>query len=154
MAVLNDQTMLGLANRFAVEIDPGKYSLGSFSKADGLDVNWDMPDYRAGDAGNARWFFPANTKYTTVKLVRAVCDDSNAVQEWLASNSHKFPQARCEVTIHLMDTTGSSPIISWTLHNALPKKWSINSMDAGASTISLETLEFDHEGFLDDGTKF
>ncbi|HZC72427.1 MAG TPA: phage tail protein [Jatrophihabitans sp.] len=154
MAVLNDQTMLGLANRFAVEIEPGGYNLGSWNKADGLEVNWDMPDYRAGDAGNARWFFPANTKYQSVKLVRAVCDDSTIVQQWLADNSHSFPKARCEVTINLMDTSGQTVIIHWTLHNALPKKWSINSMDAGASQISVETLEFDHEGFLEDGTQW
>src|SRR4051794_24889630 len=154
MAVLNDQTLLALVNRFKVEIEPGSYSLGSFSKADGLDVTWDMPDYRAGDAGNARWFFPANTKYTPIKLVRAVCEDSKAVQAWLSSNSHNFVKSRCTVTISLMDTTATSPIIQWTLNNAVPKKWSINSMDAGGSAISLETLEFDHEGFLEDGTQY
>jgi phage tail-like protein len=154
MAVLNDQTLLGLVNRFKVEIEPGSYSLGSFSKVDGLDVTWDMPDYRAGDAGNARWFFPANTKYTSVKLVRAVCEDSTSVQQWLSSNSHNFSKSRCTVTISLMDTTATSAIIKWTLNNAVPKKWSINSMDAGASAISLETLEFDHEGFLEDGTQY
>jgi phage tail-like protein len=154
MAVLNDQTVLALVNRFAVEIEPGSYNLGSFSKVDGLDVTWDMPDYRAGDAGNARWFFPGNTKYTSVKLVRAVCSDSTAVQKWLADNSHKFTTSRCQVTISLMDTTMASPVIKWTLNNAVPKKWSINSMDASGSAISLETLEFDHEGFLEDGTKY
>lgn len=154
MAALNDQTLLGLVNRFKVTIDPGGFDLGSFSKVDGLDVNWDMPDYRAGDAGNARWFFPANTKYTSVKCVRAVCKDSTTVKDWLTKNSHHYMQSRCLVTIGLMDTTTTEPLIEWTLHNAVPKKWSINSMDAGGSAISLETLEFDHEGFLEDGVQY
>src|SRR5438067_894902 len=103
MAILNDQTKIGLANRFLVTVDPGKFSLGSFQKAEGLDVTWDMPDYRAGDGGNQRWFFPANTKYQSVKLMRAVSDDSKSVREWLDSNSFTFATARSLVTIELFD---------------------------------------------------
>jgi phage tail-like protein len=150
MAVLNDQSKIGLANRFHVTIDPGSYDLGSWQKAEGLDVTWDMPEYRAGDAGNARWFFPANTKYTTVKLVRAACDDSAAVQTWLKTNSFGYDKSRCLVTVKLFDSTGTHMVCEWELRNATPKKWSITSMDAGASQISVETLEFDHEGFLAD----
>jgi phage tail-like protein len=152
MAVLNATTNIGLANRFAVVIEPGNYSLGSWQKADGLDVTWDMPDYRAGDGGNQRWFFPGNTKYQSVKLIRAACDDSKLVRSWLNSNSFTFSKSRCEVTITLYDSSGKVDILDWTLHSAMPKKWSINSMDAGASQISVETLEFEHEGFLDDET--
>jgi phage tail-like protein len=152
MAALNDTTNIGLANRFAVTVDPGSYNLGSFQKAEGLDVTWDMPDYRAGDGGNQRWYFPANTKYTSVKLVRAVSDDSLAVRDWLNSNSFTFGKARCLVTIDLYDSTLTKKMLTWVLRNAQPKKWSVNNMDAGASQVSLETLEFEHEGFLDDDT--
>ena len=154
MAALSDQTKVGLANRFLVTVDPGKYSLGSFQKCEGLDVTWDMPDYRAGDGGNQRWFFPANTKYTSVKLIRAVSDDSGFVRKWLDTNSFHFSTTRSIVTIELFDSTGAPPpLLTWELRNAIVKKWSINNMDAGASQISVETLEFEHEGFLADDTK-
>ena len=153
MAILNDTTNVGLANRFMVTIVPGDYDLGSWQKAEGLDVTWDMPDYRAGDAGNSRWFFPANTKYTSVKLIRAACDDSKKVRDWLNLNSFNHLKSRSNVKIQLFDSTGGIVIIEWELRNAQPKKWSINNMDAGASQVSVETLEFDHEGFLEDETK-
>jgi phage tail-like protein len=152
MAVLNDTTNVGLANRFLVTIVPGDYDLGSWQKCEGLDVTWDMPDYRAGDGGNQRWFFPANTKYTAVKLLRAACDDSMKVRDWLNKNSFTFSKSRCQVKIQLFDSTGKIPVVEWDLRNAQPKKWSINSMDAGASQVSIETLEFEHEGFLEDET--
>ncbi|MEO9139544.1 MAG: phage tail protein [Jatrophihabitans sp.] len=152
MAALSDTTNVGLANRFKVSIVPEGFNLGSWQKAEGLDVSWDMPDYRAGDAGNLRWYFPANTKYSPVKLVRAACDDSMAVRDWLNSNSFTFQKSRSQVKIELFDSSGKVPVVTWELKNALPKKWSINSMDAGASTVSVETIEFDHEGFLDDET--
>lgn len=153
MAVLNDQSKIGLANRFHVKIDPGKWDLGSWQKADGLDVTWDMPEYRAGDAGNARWFFPANTKYSTVKLIRAACEDTKIVADWLKANSFTYTDSRSQVAITLFDSTGVGGLHTWELHNAIPKKWAINSMDAGASQVSVETLEFDHEGFLQDDMK-
>lgn len=152
MAVLNDTTNVGLANRFMVSIIPGDYDLGSWQKAEGLDVTWDMPDYRAGDGGNARWFFPANTKYTSVKLYRAACDDSKKVRDWLNLNSFNYSKSRSNVVVKLLDSTGGLVIVEWELRNAQPKKWSINNMDAGASQVSVETLEFEHEGFLADET--
>lgn len=148
-----DTTNVGLANRFKVVVHtPSTYDLGAWQKAEGLDVTWDMPDYRAGDVGNARWYFPANTKYKSVTLIRAVCDDSKTVRKWLHDNSFTFSQSRAQVTITLYDPTGQTPILDWELVNAQPKKWSINNMDAGASAVSVETLEFEHEGFLDDIT--
>jgi len=152
MAALNDTTNIGLANRFVVTVVPEGYSLGSFQKAEGLDVTWDMPDYRAGDGGNQRWFFPANTKYSTVKLHRAASDDSPKVRDWLNMNSFNFAKSRSNIKIQLMDSTGAHVVIEWELRYALPKKWAISNMDAGASQISVETLEFDHEGFLEDET--
>lgn len=151
MAILNDQSKVGLANRFHVKIDPGSWDLGSWQKCDGLEVKWDMPEYRAGDAGNMRWYFPANTKYTVVKLIRAACDDTKTVKEWLDTNAWTYTKSRSQVAITLFDSTGAAPgIFTWELKNATPAKWSINSMDAGASQVSIETLEFEHEGFLSD----
>jgi phage tail-like protein len=147
-----DTAIIGLANRFVVTIIPQDFSLGAWQKAEGLDVTWDMPDYRAGDGGNSRWFFPANTKYTSVKLLRAACDDSKKVRDWLNKNSFMFGDSRVNAKIALYDSTGATIVIEWELRNAQPKKWSINNMDAGASQISIESLEFEHEGFLDDAT--
>jgi phage tail-like protein len=149
---ITDTTLIGAANRFLVSIIPDGFSLGSWQKAEGLDVTWDMPDYRAGDGGNQRWYFPANTKYQSVKLIRAACDQSHLVRDWLNKNSFNHSLSRCNVLIKLYDASGGTPMVEWELRNAQPKKWSINSMDAGASAVSIETLEFEHEGFLEDET--
>ena len=49
-----DDVKLGLANRFLVTVIPSNRSLGSWAKAEGLDVSWEVPDYRAGDSWNDR----------------------------------------------------------------------------------------------------
>jgi phage tail-like protein len=149
---LNDQSKIGLGNRFKVKVTPGGWDLGSWAKADGLDVNWEVPDYRMGDGWNARLFAPANTKYTPVKLTRAAdSKDSRTVRDWLNKNAINH-DVGAEVEIKLHDSFGTE-VIAWNLKNAVVKKWAITTFDAGQGSVAIETLEIDHEGFLDDEKK-
>ncbi len=69
------------ANRFSLTID-GNIDLGFWSSVSGLDVNWSVAEYRAGDTGNAQ---PAPAKYSDIQLARAACADTVKVQAWLKS---------------------------------------------------------------------
>ncbi|RZU51559.1 phage tail-like protein [Krasilnikovia cinnamomea] len=148
---LSDTTMLGMANRFTVKIDNGGYDLGSWSQVDGLDVKWDLAEYRAGDAGNQRWYFPANTHYSVVKLTRAASAESQQVRNWLDSTSFTWEPQTGVVT--LRDSTGAE-ITSWDLKHVMPLRWSISGFEAGASRVATETLELHHMGFLKDEKTF
>jgi phage tail-like protein len=147
---LSDTTLLGMANRFTVEISNGTYNLGSWSQVDGLDVKWDMAEYRAGDSGNERWYFPGNTHYSVVRLTRAASAESKSVRQWLDSTSFKWePQV---ATVWLHDSAGAK-VTSWELKSVMPLRWSISGFDAGASRVVTETLELNHRGFLADEMK-
>jgi phage tail-like protein len=149
---LNEQSKIGLGNRFMVTINPGGWNLGSWAKADGLDVSWEVPEYRVGDGWNSRWFAPANTKYSAVKLTRAAdAKDSPTVRKWLEKNATEHDLG-AEATVELHDSSGAK-VIDWHLKNVCVKKWAITSMDAGSSTVAIETLELEHEGFLQDDKK-
>ncbi len=145
---LNDQSKLGLSNRFHVKID--SHDLGSWSKVEGLDVSWDMAEYRAGDGGNYRWYYPGNTKYSNIRLARAACEDSKKVQQWLSDNSFKHELGTGTITLN---DSGHNPVIDWRLEGAYPAKWSITGFDAGGSSVAIETLELVHLGFLNDHVK-
>ena len=143
---LGQDTLLGLAMRFAVKIDNGKYDLGSWSKAEGLEVSWELCEYRAGDSKNQRWYFPGHTKYSTVKLSRAATKDgTESVKEWLNSNSFKAEVQMGAIGLH--DSTDTE-ITSWELVNVMPVKWNVAGFDATANKIAVETLELAHMGFL------
>ncbi len=144
---LSDQTKIGLANRFKVVIDNGAYDLGSWAKVEGLDVSWDHAEYRAGDAGNNRWYFPGNTKYSDLKLTRAACEDTAKVKDWLTKTSFKHEMQ--EGLISLFDSNGEK-VAEWNMKSVLPKHWKIDGFDAGSSKVAQETLELAHLGFLDD----
>lgn len=150
---LTDSSQIGLTNRFLVSLSgKSEYDLGSWSKAEGLDVSWDIAEYRSGDGGNDRFYFPGNTKYTNVKLLRAVSEETAKVRRWLDSNS--WDSEFFVGVIKLFDSH-SQPIdgADWELRDVMPVKWSITSFDAGASSVSIETLELAHRGFLNDEKK-
>jgi phage tail-like protein len=148
---LTDTSSIGLANRFVVSMS-GKsdYDLGSWSKAEGLDVAWDIAEYRMGDGGNDRLYFPGNTKYTNVKLIRGVSEETEKVKQWLNKNSWEMEVF--EGSIQLF-TTAAKKVTEWKLRDVMPAKWSITSFDAGASQVAMETLELVHRGFLEDERK-
>jgi phage tail-like protein len=148
---LGDTTMVGMANRFVVVLDGNQtYNLGSWTKVEGLDVTWDVADYRAGDFGNHRWYFPANTKYTNIRLSRAACKDSDTVRKWLKETS--FQAKLFDGKIDLCGPDGK-PVTTWDLVGVMPAHWSIEGFNAGGSQVSLETLELTHHGFLHDEQK-
>ncbi|MBV7696571.1 phage tail protein [Streptomyces sp. TRM70350] len=145
-----DNTTLALANRFQVVIDEGTYNLGSWAQVDGLDVQWKLCEYRAGDAGNDRWYFPGYTEYSTLKLTRAACEDSSIVQGWLASTSFQSKPHSGSITLL---GPSNQPLITWEMRRIVPMKWSISGFEASTSKVALEKLELAHLGFLDDGSK-
>jgi phage tail-like protein len=145
--VLGDDTRLGMANRFSVRIDRGPYDLGSWSHADGLDVAWDVAEYRAGDGGNSRWYFPGNAVYSKVRLTRATCRDSRIVQRWLEETSFAWTPSSGRIGLH--DSAGEL-LVSWQLEHLMPVKWSVTGFDATAGRVATESLELAHRGFLDD----
>ncbi len=148
---LTDTSSIGLSNRFVVSMS-GKsdYDLGSWSKAEGLDVAWDIAEYRMGDGGNDRLYFPGNTKYTNVKLIRGVSEETEKVKQWLNKNSWEMEVFEGSIQLY---TTAAKTVTEWTLRDVMPAKWSITSFDAGASQVAMETLELVHRGFLEDERK-
>lgn len=144
---LTSDTKLGMSLRFLVAIE--KYGdLDSWSKASGLEVTWELAEYRAGDHDNERWIFPGLTKYKTVTLERAATEQtSGKVREWLNSNS--FKDDIQSATITLQDSSLAT-VATWTLRRIIPVKWSISTFESTASKVAIETLELAHIGFLEE----
>lgn len=148
---LTDTSSIGLANRFVVSMSgKSEYDLGSWTKAEGLDVAWDIAEYRMGDGGNDRLYFPGNTKYTNVRLIRGVSEETEKVKAWLNKNSWEMEVFTGSIQLY---TTAAKKVTEWTLRDVMPAKWSITSFDAGASQVAMETLELVHRGFLEDERK-
>ena len=147
---------LGLANRFQLSVTvPAEMDLGSWNKVEGLDVKFDVAEYRAGDNGNDRWYFPGNTQYQTIKLTRGVCKDTATVMAWLAKTAKGEDKIPTNTAIlKLFGADHGTPIHTWELRSAFASHWNVGGgFEAGASRVVTETLEIVHMGVLDDEFK-
>jgi phage tail-like protein len=139
---------VGMSHRFVVRIDNGSYDLGSWTKVSGLKVNWQRCSYRSSGK-NDEQICAGNISYQNIRLARAACSDSAAVQKWLTETSRA--RQTLSGAVFMLDFVGL-PVIQWKLKQFFPIGWDITDFDAGGARAAMETLELAHTGFLDDET--
>jgi phage tail-like protein len=131
---------------FAVSASDGQVDLGTWSKVTGLDVTWDLAEYRAGDQASAdRRRIHPYVERGTITLHREVGADTVLVKEWLDRLAQTGERPRG--TIELIDITGEV-VARWTFLAGYPTKWQVSGPDGTGSKVSLETLVIEHEGLI------
>jgi len=133
----------GLSLRFTVEIDG--QSLGNWSKCEGLAVEYDVHEYQEGGNNGFVHRLPGRAKYQNVKLTRPVDGQTRSVVAWLASVQARVTPATAAITV--LDSDGK-PVASWNLMGVFPAKWTGPTLDVGANSVAMETLELAHNGFM------
>ena len=119
------------------------------SELSGLDAEFDVAEYRAGDdvLFTVRKY-PGLAKYgnITIKQCLFVGDLKfyNTVGEFLEGNSDHTSDKQ-EMTIILMDD-GGADAAAWTVSNAWVTKYTGPDLNSTSSDISIETIEIAHEG--------
>ena len=122
-------------------------SLGeiAFQEVSGLDTEYDIIEYRAG---NNPVFSTVQTtdlkKHTDIALKKGVFQSNTALYDFFAKVKMNTLE-RTTVTIQLLDEE-HKPIFTWILKNALPKKVTGISLNAKTSDAAMEELVLVHEG--------
>jgi phage tail-like protein len=135
---------------FQVEFDGiGNNNDIRFQSVSGLNVEYDTESFKEG---GENWFehkLPVRTKYADLSLKRGMLKDS-AVIKWClqAFQSRDFKPALIHVKLLNENHT---PIITWHVHNAWPKKWSVSDFNAQENSIVVETLELSYSYFTING---
>lgn len=132
---------------FSVTID-GHKSLGTWSKCDGLAVEYEVFEYQEGGLNDYVHRLPGRCKYPNVRLTRPLDGQSAAVATWVSSGLDTVQ--RDNATITLLDPNNAK-VCSWTLAQACPVKWTGPSLDAAGNQVATEVLELAHNGFLRGG---
>jgi phage tail-like protein len=144
---------LGLQNRFKVEV--GGIDLGSWTKCEGLDVNFTPEKQESGGEYGLVYWLPGKVVWGKVTLTRALtATDSPALRSWLSKKLAEYSDptgnvgyADGDATITLYDAHGG-PVISWELRGVHVEKWKGPTFDATSGKVALESLTLVHEGFL------
>ncbi|HKF75338.1 MAG TPA: phage tail protein [Candidatus Dormibacteraeota bacterium] len=136
-----------LSPRFTVSID-GYGSLGSWTKCDGLSVEYEVFEYQEGGRNDYVHRLPGRRKYPNVKLTRPLDRDSQTVVKWVSGMVSKVERQTAEIAV--LDGNGQV-VCRWNLSGVCPVKWTGPTLDAAGNQVASETLELAHNGFLDAG---
>lgn len=130
--------------QFHFKVTLGDKKEVAFQEVSGLDTEYDVIEYRAG---NSQLFstvkMPGLRKVTEVTLKKGMFKDDTLLYDYF--NEAKMNTiARQTVTIQLLDES-HSPLFTWTLNNAFPKKVSGATLNAKTSEVAIETLVLVYE---------
>ncbi len=130
--------------RFKVVID-GHHDLGTWTKCDGLSVEYEVQDYKEGGENTYVHRLPGRTKYQNIKLTRPVDATSTRVAQWLSSVSRQVRRQTADISVMGPD---GKPLARWSLEGVYPVRWTGPSLDTSANQFASEVLELAHNGFL------
>ncbi len=117
----------------------------SFQEVSGLDAEYDIIEYRAGNSIDFSTVkMPGLRKGSDVTLKKGMFKDDTALYDYF--NETKMNTiARQTVTIQLLDEE-HNPMFTWTLKNAFPMKVSGTDLNAQNSEVAVEEIVLAHEG--------
>lgn len=108
----------------------------SCSEISGLEVEYDVIEYRAGDSQIfTKTKMPGLLKTNEITLKKGIFKDDKAMWDWI--NKIKLNTIQREsATVSLMDESGSVAK-TWKIANVWPKKFTIEGFKADSNTPAL-----------------
>jgi phage tail-like protein len=113
--------------------------VGRFMECSGLEAEVTPIWYREGGAGQVVHAIPGPVRYGAVTL-RYGLTATAELAEWIGSAIDGKVQRR-NVTIAVLDSSGTTEVLRWDLTNAWPSKWRGAPFDAMSHQLAIEELE-------------
>lgn len=148
-STLGENRRYGLTTRFTVTVSG--LDLGEWSSCKGLQVDFKTKKHHAGGNSTTPVLLREDIEYGKITLERAMSKrDSTVVREWLRGFTHLWSgAAECHLatmTIKLHDSRGDR-VATWSM-DGYPSSWRCSDFSTATGAIAVETLSFEHTGFL------
>jgi phage tail-like protein len=125
--------------RFSVKI-PDVDTIGYFSRCDGLELSFELYEYREGGMNDFVHHLPGGLRYPNLVLTRGLTNEQALLKWFWATHTQA---ERKEILLTLGDGTVSR---SWTFNEAFPVRWTGPQIESDGSAVATETLEIAHSG--------
>jgi phage tail-like protein len=132
------------------EITLGGILAGQFITCRGLEVRVDaIPFWEGGDLVERK--VPGRVSVGTVTLEKGITKSTaSALWSWMKSVTETPPVKRQTVMLKMLDTNGTSEVMTFVLYEAWPSAWRAAPLDAASSTIAIQHLELTYERLAQD----
>jgi phage tail-like protein len=120
------------------------YAVAGFTECTGLDVTFEVMEFKEGGVNNHIWKFPTRASHANVTLKRGMVFLEDDLWTWHQSFVQGAGKRR-DGLIVLMDEA-RKPAKIWKFKRGIPMKWVGPSLNATQSAAAIESLEIAHEG--------
>ena len=119
--------------------------VGGFTECSGLEMSLDVEEYREGGRNSEALQFPTRVKWSKITLKKGV-GATTALWDW----HYGFVQGqgkRRDGLIVLMNDQ-RLPHTIWYFRRGLPTRYTGPTLNAGQSSVAIESIEIAHEGIF------
>lgn len=130
-----------LFTNFAFDLSiPDVSTIGRFSQCSGLELSFEVYEYREGGNNDFVHRLPGPLHYPNLVLTHGLTSEE-ALFKWFWATHTKAERKEVTLTLSTSQTTRS-----WTFAEAFPVRWSGPQLGAGSGDVATETLEIAHSG--------
>jgi phage tail-like protein len=115
-------------------------TIGYFNRVSGLEVSFDVYEYREGGNNDFVHRLPGTLHYPNLTLERGLTNEA-ALLTWFWATQKEAQRKEITLTIK-----GGASARKFTFADAFPVRWTGPQADATGAAIATETLEIAHGG--------
>jgi len=116
-----------------------------FQNVSGLNLEFDVETVKEEGENRFEHKLPGRSKYPDLSLKRGLLTDSSVIK-WCTDALQNRDISPAILRVSLLDSD-HQPVMSWKIHNAWPRKWSVSDFSATDNAVVIETLEFCYTHF-------
>ncbi|MDJ0703321.1 MAG: phage tail protein [Leptolyngbyaceae cyanobacterium MO_188.B28] len=131
---------------FRVEFTSNLSTEISFQSVTGLSVDMQTEPLKEGGENRFEHILPVRTKYNPLILKRGLLRGSKVIK-WCMDAILNFDIHPVELNVNLLSVSSSTPLITWKVINAWPKKWSVSEFNAEQNSLAIESIELNYSYF-------
>jgi phage tail-like protein len=116
-----------------------------FQEVTGLDVEMEMDSFIEGGENRFTWQLPRRTRYSDIILKRGMFIGSPVIK-WCRDAFENFLFTPANLHITLLNEQ-HTPMMTWYVVNAIPKRWSVSGLNAQDNSIMIESITLSYQYF-------
>ena len=142
-----------VAFHFKVEVDGLAPNDNDVRFSDVSGLAFEVATEELAEGGENRYVqkYPVRAKYPELVLKRGLLTGSS-VFEWARAAIQDYEIKPKKVFVKLLNKE-HQPLVTWTLVNAYPTKWTLGDLAASGNAVAVETLQLFYQYFSVDSSK-
>ena len=134
---MSDQIRSQANPAFRFVVDVGGERQGAFTECTLPTLEWEVEEIKEGGLNHFVHQLPGRRKATKITLKNGI--GKNELVRWYIQGIKEIVE-RKPISIMLYDPS-HNPIITWSIKDAYPVKWTGPQLKTDANTIAIQTLE-------------